>query len=232
MIVPTRNRVESARIQAKEHLVKSTGMVDVIYVVDGDHANEHEYARAVNPWHVNFGPWRGLSATLNHYGMLWATHYRYIGFMGDDHLPRTNGWDWSVHAALSMSHNLIAYGSDGQTDPVDKVFPPLTWWVMDSRIITNLGQMVPWPLSHTCVDDYVYQLGRRTNSLVYLPDVLMEHMHPVWGKAKTDDSYERSSEHHNRLADHEKWKHYQECQLPRDILMVERARLTDREIVC
>lgn len=234
-IVPTRKRPSNVSRLAKAFSELQSGFADLMFVVDGDHPDEHDYCRASNGWPVTFQPWRGLSGTLNTQGKFFAEKYRWIGFIGDDHVPTTHGFDAHLYGALrAVGEHAIAYGPDGQ--PFDTVVPmnimvtprtphpPLTWWVMDCQTIRLLGQMVPYVLSHTCVDDYVWQLGYQAGTLVYVPGAEMDHLHPLWNKAETDESYELSSEHNNRLADHRKWEEYQEVQLPRDVALVKQWR--------
>ena len=228
LIIPTRERPDQVAIQAKE-LTSLTGkFADIHYVIDGDHANEHEYSRALGEFHhiTHFQPWRGLSGTLNTMGLKLSQYYNYVGFIGDDHFPKTFGWDGKLLEIISRTDTLIAYGSDGQPalPSYDHGFPPMTWWVMDSDLLHALGQMVPYVLSHTCVDDYVWQLGYRSSTLSYSTEVLFEHQHWFWGKGEKDESYERSSEHNNRIADNLKWLDYQKFQLPHDVVMAQKLR--------
>jgi hypothetical protein len=44
---------------------------------------------------------------------------------------------------------------------------------------------------HLFFDNFVKQLGLDLEYLKYLPDVIIEHMHPVAGKAEMDEGYER-----------------------------------------
>lgn len=226
LVIPTRERVDRVALQAAE-LHRLTGdFADIHYVIDGDHERDHEYSRALHGYHhiTHFQPWRGLSGTLNTMSARLVQYYPYVGFMGDDHFPLTLGWDHVMINLMRDPGTLVAYGSDGQPDVDRWDHPPMTWWVMDSDLIHALGQMVPYPLNHTCVDDYVWQLGFQSDSLAYAPGVTMEHRHWFWDKAKTDDSYERSSEHNNRLADNIKWQHYQKIQLPHDVVVAQRLR--------
>jgi hypothetical protein len=225
LIIPTRQRVDKAREQSL--LLRGTmGYdADIHYVIDGDPWNEHDYVRALADSHsiVHVQPWRGLSGTLNTMSLKLSMGYRYVGFIGDDHLPRSLFWDTQIWNAFQDPSTLIVYGPDGSpTEPRD--FPRLTWWVMDTDLIHATGQMVPYVLSHTCVDDYVWQLGFQSGTLSYLPDVLFEHQHHLWNKGPVDESYERSSEHNNRLADNLKWQYYQTVQLPHDVVLAQRLR--------
>ena len=177
----------------------------LIFIVDGDHPEEHDYTRVARGHQMYFQPWCGLSATLNTQALHLAQRYQYVGFLGDDHRPRTKGFDTRLIGALDAVGSYgIVYGADGRPwhySPrsgfvcMEDVHYPMTWWVMNSRVINLLGQMVPWPLSHTCVDDYVWQLGYQTGNL-WFEDVVVEHLHPLWGKAETDESYELSLYHH------------------------------------
>ena len=44
-------------------------------------------------------------------------------------------------------------------------------------------------LDHYCVDNIWTDLGRLAECLVYLPDVVIEHLHPCTGKSPLDQTY-------------------------------------------
>lgn len=227
LIIPTRQRVEQAREQSL--LLRGlTGLnADIHYVIDGDPQNEHDYVRALADSHatVHVQPWRGLSGTLNTMSARLVNQYRYIGFIGDDHAPRTPLWDVQIWNEFRDPHTLIVYGPDGQPRGLLPTgYYPLTWWVMDSDLIVSLGQMVPYVLSHTCVDDYIWSLGHRSGTMAFVPEVVFEHNHWYWNKGEKDESYERSSSHFNRLADNSKWNYYEQVQLPHDVVVAEKLR--------
>jgi hypothetical protein len=109
-----------------------------------------------------------------------------IGFMGDDHRPRTVGWDARYLEALRELGTGIVYGNDllqGERIP--------TQCAMTADIVRALGFMAPPVLTHLYVDNYWKTLGQRADCLRYLPDVVVEHLHPVAGKAAWDDGYRR-----------------------------------------
>src|SRR5690606_38125322 len=66
-----------------------------------------------------------------------------------------------------------------------------TQWAMTSSIVNALGRMVPAPVDHLYCDNAVLALGKRTNCIRYLSDVVIEHMHYVVGKAQKDSTYAR-----------------------------------------
>jgi hypothetical protein len=147
--------------------------------------------------------WEALVPKLNKtaVGIRKEFGYPLLAFMGDDHVPRTPMWAHTliaVHRAGIPVHRhsvepmarwaspAIVYGRDGIQD---KRLP--TWWSMDGRLIDRLGRMVPAPVQHLYCDNAVKALGERINALCYLDEVLIEHMHPIVGKARMDMQYAR-----------------------------------------
>jgi hypothetical protein len=109
-----------------------------------------------------------------------------IGFMGDDHRPRTEGWDEIYLETLFEMPGSMVYGDDGLQG---QRLP--TQIAMTSDIVRALGYMAPPGLRHLFVDNFWLDLGMAAGGLRYLPRVLIEHMHPVAGKAELDEGYER-----------------------------------------
>lgn len=223
-IIPTRGRSHRIAEHAESLRRTLTGYGDVMYVVDGDHEGESTYFHNVLPFLCHVGPWRGLSGTLNFYANHWAHFYTQIGFMGDDHFPRTVGFDAEFYYALKNNPHSVTYGMDGAYTTVP------TYWAMSSSIIQNLGQMVPYVLRHNYIDNYIQDLASGADALTRLDNVLVEHMHPLWDKAESDPSYELSSYHHSRLSDQLNYEEYKTVQLPKDVVLLRRLRGLDRDL--
>lgn len=118
-----------------------------------------------------------------------------IGNLGDDHRPRTHGWDKAITEALAEPG--IAYGNDllqGQKLP--------TAPFISASIVLALGWYFLPTCQHMYVDDAVRAMGDRLGVLHYLPDVVIEHVHPGAGKAEMDEGYRRAdaSTEHDREA--------------------------------
>ena len=60
---------------------------------------------------------------------------------------------------------------------------------MDARIPATLGYMAPPTLRHLYVDNVWLDWGRGLGMLRYLHDVVIEHLHPIAGKADDDERY-------------------------------------------
>jgi hypothetical protein len=122
---------------------------------------------------------------------------------GDDHRVRTRGWDEALTDAAGPVG--IAYGDD----LIQGVELP-TSVVMSSDIVRTLGQMVPPTLQHLFVDDYWKALGIGIGQLHYVPEVVIEHMHPSAGKAEMDDSYAITNHPDRYESDSAAWKAYRD----------------------
>lgn len=108
-----------------------------------------------------------------------------IAFMGDDHRPRSKGWDTAYLEALAAKPGLV-YGNDlvqGASLP--------TQVAMSADLVRALGHMAPPTLTHLYVDNYWLALGRAADCITYLPEVVVEHLHPSVGTAPVDDGYVR-----------------------------------------
>jgi hypothetical protein len=112
-----------------------------------------------------------------------------LGFMGDDHFPRTPYWDEKILSELEYMKSGLVYGNDmfqGERIP--------TQIVMTANIPLSLGFMTPPQLKHLYADNFWLDFGRSINRIKYLPDVVIEHLHPAAGKAKHDEGYQFSGD--------------------------------------
>lgn len=187
IIVPSRGRPENIDRLAKAFA--GTTCVELLVAIDDDDPEAAEYRRVA----INHGAlWlvrdirRRLVGTLNHIATAEAAKsYRYVGFMGDDHLPRTPGWDVEYIRALDqVGPGGIVYGDDKIQGPN---LP--THVAMDRRIVDVLGYMAPPCLVHMCADNFWRDLGDQLGTLRYLPDVVVEHLHPIALTSAWDDRY-------------------------------------------
>lgn len=185
VIVPTRGRPQNAARLADAFRQTDSLNAELVFVADHDDPELTAYHLAAPRLLVYQGEsGNGLVPALNWAAGLYADIYDYIGFMGDDHLPRTAGWDAHVLGALDPLEPRIVYGNDllqGENLPTAAFMP--------SRMVRALGFMAPPVLRHLYVDNFWLQLGRDLGGLRYLPDVVIEHIHPAAGKTPMDERY-------------------------------------------
>lgn len=208
MICPTRGRPEAVHRMGDAwertwaHQDNVFGVSKLFWIVDADDPELAGYKKAIDEYEwMDVGSipkWMPMVPKLNWAARQLSTMFTCVGFLGDDHLPRTDGWALRLAAALDNmpSATGIVYGRDGLRD---KALP--TWWAMSSNIVAKLGRMVPADVQHLYCDNSIYQLGAKSGTLEYLDDVLIEHMHPVAAKAEWDPSYVRVNRPEQYLRD-------------------------------
>lgn len=189
VIVPSRGRPEAARELWQAFGDTCTADTQLVLALDDDDETKGQYPDGPTQFiGANKSMVEALNGAAVAYaaGIFGAAPPFAIGFMGDDHRPKTRGWDTAYLDALRGLGTGIVYGNDllqGQNLP--------TQCAMTADIVEALGFMVPPVFTHLYVDNYWLELGNRAGCLRYLPDVVIEHQHPVAGKGEWDDGYAR-----------------------------------------
>jgi glycosyltransferase involved in cell wall biosynthesis len=192
VVVPSRGRPESVRELAEAFDATCTADTEIVVVIDGDDPSRDAYAefqQKPRPPRVRcvLTQATGNMVTALNVGAHYAAQSAVaVGFMGDDHRPRTHGWDSAYVEALWDLGPGIVYGDDMLQG---KKLP--TQCAMTADIVRALGYMSPPSLTHMYVDNFWLSLGQFADCIRYLPDVVVEHRHPVAGKAQWDDGYLR-----------------------------------------
>lgn len=208
VIVPTRGRPQNAARLAQAF--RDTDALDAlpVFVADSDDPELPAYrglldAGALPRLMITPQGMKGMCLALNYAARRYAELYEAVGFMGDDHLPRTTGWDSAVMDALDSLEPRIVYGNDLLQGPN---LPTAVF--MQSRMIKSLGFMAPREMQHLYLDNFWKALGEHLNGLTYLPDVIIEHLHPVNGKAEWDERYRAVNAAEVDHADRVAWEEY------------------------
>lgn len=184
VICPSRGRPDKAR-EAFESFVatKASSTSVMIFAVDEDDPSRAGYEAEGLPVIIVQPGAGGMGPPLNSAAVVMSPRADILGFIGDDHRFRTRGWDHRVTEELREGG--IAYGNDlGRPDLPTQVF-------MTSAIVMALGWMALPGAHHLYLDNTWAELGRRAGCLHYMEDVVIEHMHPVYGKGMTDAGYQR-----------------------------------------
>lgn len=217
--VPTRGRPERAlRLQEQFYDTRVLNSRIMFILSEGDEKIEEYtdllYYKRVKPER------RGFTAPLN-LGYLKDRRevYSYaLGFMGDDHFPRTVGWDERVVTELKAMGSGFVYGNDKfQEEQIP------TQIFMTSDIPLELGFMTLPRLKHLYADNFWLDLGKGLGRIKYLPDVIIEHMHPGAGKAAHDEGYQFSGSFDLDQEDKKVYQKYLKQDLADDIARVDAA---------
>lgn len=207
-LVPSRGRPGNIVELVDAWDTTRAGAADLVVAVDLDDARLDDYLDLPLPeWAtVVTGPRLRLGGTLNALSPELAGRYRAVGFMGDDHRPRSLGWDQRLEAELAPG--AVIYGNDlvqGAALP--------TAVLLERLVVDELGYFVPPGMLHLWLDNYWLELGRRLRTLRYLADVVIEHVHPITGRAEWDDGYRENNSPETWSADEATFKRYAATEL-------------------
>lgn len=215
-MIPTRCRVRKIRqlIEVWTDTVTRPDTTCELYVDDDDpQLDDYLNLQADAPpaFSVHIGPRDQLGPMLNRHALDVATRCDVIGNIGDDHRPRTHGWDALIHDAVAAETPCMLYGDDllqGERLP--------TAIFMSPQIVTTLGYMVPPGMIHLYLDDVWRELGNAAGCLRYRPDIIIEHMHPGANKAGWDPIYLESNSPELYAHDGKLYKEYLDSQVAVD----------------
>lgn len=210
IIVPSRGRPLQLLELLAAIRATATSRVQVLVGLDDDDTSPYptSYDR-LGDVRIHRGPRQPLSGWTNYLALQAIRNGpmpRYLASLGDDHRPRTRGWDRKLMAAIeSFGTPGFAYGNDllqGASLP--------TAWVMSAEIVIHLGWMMLPTCDHMYVDNATLTLGKSINRIAYMPRVIIEHMHPAVGKSLMDDSYEATSSLTRYEADQQEFEHWRD----------------------
>jgi hypothetical protein len=214
VIVPSRNRPQNIAALWDAWHATTTGATQLLVAVDDDDPTLSNYERvcADRGIELTVGPRLRMCPTLNKVAVERAPHHFAVGFLGDDHRPRTNGWDERYLETLHELGTGFVYGNDllaGERLP--------TQFALTSDIVHTLGAIVPAPVRHMYADNQIWDLGHAIARIRYLPDVIVEHLHPLAGKAENDAGYLEVNAPDAFEADRLIYAHWYEHQMAADV---------------
>lgn len=225
VLCPSRGRPQKAG-ELRDSFVATRVRDDsrLLFVVDSDDITAHTYEQLgldvlrVEPQQ------RGMTGALN-LGLqsvlaLSDPELEVIGFVGDDHRFRTEGWDRDFLGILQQEGGGIVYGNDLFRHDGD--IP--THWFVSRAIVEALGWLALPTCRHLYLDNAWKVIGDGAECLVYVEDIIIEHMHPLAGKAQWDAGYQFVNSPEMYTGDERafmEWVH--SPQMTDDVLTVRRA---------
>lgn len=126
---------------------------------------------------------------LNMRAMQYCDAYSSIMHFGDDQWIRTKDWD------KMMLDKMDAIGGQGVLYPDDLLQREhlATAACISSEIIKALGYFGLPCVKHMYAEGAWMMVGRAIGKLVYMPNIIIEHMHYQNGKAVMDAQYQRAN---------------------------------------
>lgn len=228
IVVPSRGRPKAAAELAEQCAKTCTADTVLLVVVDTDDPTLPEY-QAPTGTQVYFSwapPDSGHVGAIN-WGAARALedfHPFAIAKLDDDHRPRSpKGWDAAMLAALREMGTGIVYGNDLLQGERLPTAPAIT-----SGIVKELGFMAPPVLDHLYCDNFWLDLGKAADCLRYMPEVVIEHLHPAAGKAQWDEGYSRANSSAQYQRDGSAYAEYRQGRFAEDVARVQRLAVATR----
>lgn len=192
VLVPTRGRPDDAwAVLDTFEATRTLSHTRLVFVIDeGDPAWEEYHKGRNSRWLTVIHPEHsgGMVAALNAGADATIRNWPredIVGFIGDDHRFRSKGWDQAIADRLKESPG-FAYGND-----LAQGGNLATQCFVNAKIVQALGWFGLPDCYHLYIDNAWMELGRAVDRLHYLPDVVIEHMHPAFGKSDWDEGHLR-----------------------------------------
>lgn len=226
VIVPTRSRPENIRkVIAAWDETGAWVAADLVLAADADDPEIGGYRQiALDRFDVQlirYPKWEPMVPKLNRAAMEVAEqrdHFA-IAFAGDDHLPRTHRWAQTYLKTLYAMRTGMVYGDDGYQGAKLS-----TEWAVTADVVRELGRMVPAPVDHLYCDNVMMDLFGGAGALQHLPEVRIEHMHPVAGKADSDEQYLKVNSRTQYNADGTAYQNWKRSELPLQVEIIRKLR--------
>ena len=149
-------------------------------------------------WYLSVGPTMRLAPTLND---VFKDHpdEPFYGLMADDVIPSPSGWAQALEQAAGAAY--LSFPDDGHHHEYlcphhcigGDLMRAVGWWSLPG-------------LSHSFLDTVWYGIAQQTGRLRYMPDILLDHYHAMFGRAPGDETYKRgSSEYQNDMMTFKIW---------------------------
>ncbi|MCB1067849.1 MAG: hypothetical protein KDK56_06655 [Simkania sp.] len=210
LLLPTRERLAKAQafLQTVVETADDLSQVEVIATLDDDDTPSHTLTspHQALALHKVIGPQATMGA-LNTRCLKKATG-EILMLVNDDILIRTKCWDtYLIEAAKKFPDGIcMMHTRDGYKDASFPLFPILT-----QKGIELIEDPYPSEYCGDCIDSHLFDIFLRLkdlgeNRIVYIPEVLFEHMHFSVGKAPIDALYQRRSRTRGNQTFYSYWK--------------------------
>lgn len=185
-VIPTRGRPQNIS-RLLEAFDKTGATTPVLLRLDDDDKLTYK-----TPWTIEIGPRLPLS---NYYNEAYqkAPDTPWWGFIGDDVVPETPGWDVAL---------IKAAGSDGMAVPKGEGTPH---FVLGGKLVQSVGWLALPGLDRLYIDTVWHDIAKKRGVLRYCPDVILRHHHFSNGKALFDQTYRKERKAQDKLI-YETWR--------------------------
>jgi GT2 family glycosyltransferase len=183
LLAPTRGRPQALQDMADSAHATATGPIEVFAYVDDDDPHLDQYV-ATSGVSVVVGPRIVLSDCWN--VLARKAQGDFLHMSADDIRFRTPGWDQIIRETFEQFPDRIAcvYGRDGIHD--EKL---ATHGFISRRWFETVGYFTWHEFPCDFADTWLHDVAQMVGRLIYQPEVLIEHLHPIANKAEWDQTH-------------------------------------------
>lgn len=195
-LLPSLNRPHNLTRFARACREVGTATPGLILIDKADYAANGDAYRALDlPKHWRIAITKGVTQGEK-LRELWPRYKsdQWIGYLGDDCVPETPGWDLRLISAL-QGWNFVSCNDCWQAP---KRIGNCA--VFSGDLIRAVGYFWPPDLDHLYIDDLWENLGRETSCWLPRMDIVVRHVHVMKGEAPEDDT-------HRKAYSQESWAH-------------------------
>jgi len=199
-ICPTRQRVEKCKRMMDSFTETQDGNIDLVFVVDNNDPDLDEYIKLFGqqyPYYIL--DQMTITEIFNKVALELEPNYNIYHTANDDFSYQTKGFDRLIINSYVTHGEGVYYGDDGHWHEGLAVGPFIT-----SGLVHALGYLQMPKLIHLCNDTVWTLLGNKGNFLHYIPEILIEHIHPETRNIPRDITSRRVNSRHTY-----NWDYYQ-----------------------
>lgn len=204
VICPTRGRTLECTRMIKSFEQKTSEKARLIFIIDVDDPCFEMYETLFQYTKHSFyikNPDQTLAKTYNTIVKSHYIGYKFYSITCDDYIYHTGNWDRILVRKLEEEGPGFAYGNDkygGSNLP--------TTCIISAEIIEALGYIVLPTLEYLYGDNVWRDIGLAVGKLFYIPEVNIEHLTPLAGKAEKDDTFRRTNSQEMYIKDQEAYR--------------------------
>jgi GT2 family glycosyltransferase len=198
VVVPVLHRPQNVQ-PLVESLRASTGLADVLFIVEPDDADEIAAVEAAGgAWIEHPGSFaQKVNAAARH---TTGGAYPYLFITGDDVVFRPGWLDHAQFMAAKYGANVV--GTNDLGNPRVMRGEHATHMLISTDYIAEQGASWDGPgivchegYRHWYVDDEIVTVAKQRGTFQVALGSVVEHMHPIFGKAADDDVYRLGQSH-------------------------------------
>lgn len=220
LLCPTRGRPDRVCIMI-ESVIKTTEKlenVEILFYIDSDDDKKDDYIVSINNLLNKYNnpfkrvlPYIGEPMSISKSWNIIAEKCEgdILVMANDDEVWITKGWDRRLNEEADKFPDEIycIYFDDGTLHENHTSFP-----MVSRKWYETLGYFTPGIFNFASNDNWIEYIARRICRLHYVPDVLVEHRHYLYGKSEIDNTYKRNIDEYLGKMEDDIYFYSKECQ--------------------